>query len=105
MKLPRETSLDVIAICSALQKEATEKVIFLIYQILHHIYFHILFFVQSYWFIKCLTRFQVIEERRYPLEALDRFLVAAIRWLRRVGEEEKPEIIQDVIKESLKVYL
>ncbi|CAG9532722.1 unnamed protein product [Cercopithifilaria johnstoni] len=70
LKLPQETSLDVISIYSALQKEATEK---------------------------------AIEERRYPLEALDRFLLAAIRWLRKVGEEEKPEIIQDLIKESLKI--
>uniref|UniRef100_A0AAF5PSH2 separase n=3 Tax=Wuchereria bancrofti TaxID=6293 RepID=A0AAF5PSH2_WUCBA len=72
LKLSQETSLDVIAICSALQKEATDK---------------------------------AIEERKYPLEALDRFLLAAIRWLRRVSEEEKPEIIQDVIKESLKICL
>ncbi|KAL4002148.1 Peptidase C50 family protein [Acanthocheilonema viteae] len=72
LKLSQETSLDVIAICSALQKEATEK---------------------------------EIEERRYPLEALDRFLLAAIRWLRKVGEEENPEIVQDVIKESLKICL
>uniref|UniRef100_A0A8R1U0C8 separase n=1 Tax=Onchocerca volvulus TaxID=6282 RepID=A0A8R1U0C8_ONCVO len=70
LKLPQETSLDVIAIYSALQKEVTEK---------------------------------AIEERRYPLETLDRFLFAAIRWLRRVGGEEKPEIVQDVIKESLKI--
>uniref|UniRef100_A0A1I7V8J9 separase n=1 Tax=Loa loa TaxID=7209 RepID=A0A1I7V8J9_LOALO len=70
LKLPQETALDVIAICSSLQKQATDK---------------------------------AIEERRYPLAALDLFLLAAIRWLRRVGEEEKPEIIQDVIRESLKL--
>ncbi|VDK68995.1 unnamed protein product [Litomosoides sigmodontis] len=70
LKLSQETPSDVIAIYSALQKEATEK---------------------------------AFEERRYPLEALDRFLLAAIRWLRRVGEEEKSEIIQDVIEESLKI--
>uniref|UniRef100_A0A0R3RY19 separase n=1 Tax=Elaeophora elaphi TaxID=1147741 RepID=A0A0R3RY19_9BILA len=70
LKLPQETSLDVSAICSALQKEATDK---------------------------------ATEERRFPLEALNRFLFAAIRWLRRVGEEERPEIVQGVIKESLKI--
>ncbi|MCP9258771.1 Peptidase family C50 [Dirofilaria immitis] len=70
LELPQETLLDIIGICSALQKEVTDK---------------------------------AINERRYPLEALDRFLFAAIRWLRRVGEEEKPEIVQDVIKESLKI--
>uniref|UniRef100_A0A915Q0S8 separase n=1 Tax=Setaria digitata TaxID=48799 RepID=A0A915Q0S8_9BILA len=56
-ELPQETSSDVIAICSALQKEATDKVV----------------------------------------------LRTSIRWLRRVGQEEKPEIIRDVIKESLKI--
>ncbi|VDN05185.1 unnamed protein product [Thelazia callipaeda] len=45
---------------------------------------------------------KVVSERKYPLDALERFLTATIRWLRRVRQLEKAEIVQDVIKESLK---